>query len=93
MDNINNIPEDFENLQKHAPSLFTIERRNCFSVPEKYFDELPENIQRLIHLLNLKNEKTFEVPAAYFEQLPEYIREAILLEGLKKENTFEIPED
>lgn len=92
MDNINNIPEDSENLQKHAPILSAIEKKNCFTVPEKYFDELPQNIQSIIYLWNLKNEISFDIPKNYFEQLPEFIRQQILLDGFKKEKTLDVPE-
>lgn len=39
------IPNDHDNLQKHAPWLAKIEKRNEFQVPAGYFDSLPSIIQ------------------------------------------------
>ena len=40
-----NIPNDHDDLKKHAPWLTKIEKRNEFQAPDGYFDSLPSIIQ------------------------------------------------
>lgn len=48
MDKKENIPNDFDNLSKHAPLLSSIKKENSFSTPVDYFDELPNMISEKI---------------------------------------------
>lgn len=48
MDKKDNIPNDFDNLSKHAPLLSSIKKENSFSTPLDYFDELPNMISKKI---------------------------------------------
>ena len=93
MNEINNIPEDFESLGKYAPSLSKIAKERVFEVPKDYFEELPSMITGNILVSQLKQVETFETPPGYFEQLPSLIQSRARLEALKKENTFAVPAD
>jgi len=39
------IPEDFENLLKYAPTLAGLKKETCFKIPEGYFESLSESIR------------------------------------------------
>jgi len=80
MNELNNIPEDSDNLEKHAPQLFKIEKRNCFSVPDNYFGNLPSFIEQERHLATMKA-NNFIVPEHYFEELPDIIQGRIRSEA------------
>ena len=82
-----NIPEDCDNLERHAPTLAKIRKENPFSVPENYF----EGLNSAIKLEVLKNGTGgFTVPENYFNDLPEIIQSKIFISEFKKD--VEVPE-
>lgn len=44
-----NQDKDKEELEKMAPRLFSIEKKEVFSVPENYFEQLPHRMLDLVH--------------------------------------------
>ncbi len=69
-------------LSSISPFLAEIEPTNLFSLPERYFDNLPEVILEKIwiadkKLSSLSNSNTFQVPKDYFENLSEQILSSI----------------
>lgn len=79
-----------EELAALSPLLQKLNRNNVFSVPEGYFEELPENITEgaiAIEIVNeelenlspmmssLKGKNAYTVPSGYFESLPEMMLE------------------
>lgn len=93
MKDTNNIPEDFEDLRKYAPTLLKIEKKNCFSLPEGYFNDLSHRVEDSISIKDNSDKVDFNIPDNYFENLPEQISKRLSLEGLKKEGIFEVPEN
>ena len=91
MELFNNIPDDFENLEKYAPTLAKVRKENCFTVPEGYFDELPEAIRIETIASQFSKENPFDVPADYFEDMAIEIEASAFASGLAKENKFKIP--
>ena len=77
-----NIPEDFDNLERYAPTLSKIRKENPFSVPENYFEELYSAIKLAV----LKNGTGgFIIPENYFNDLSEIIKSKIFISELKKD--------
>ena len=93
MAEIHDIPNDFEDLKKYAPTLFSMERKNIFEVPLNYFDELPTLIQSKVFLSGLKQPQALEVPQGYFNELPAMIQSLATIEAHSKENPFAVPSD
>lgn len=92
MNNKTNIPEDFDNLERYAPTLLKIGKANHFSVPDLYFEELANFIHSEIAVSNIKKTE-FELPSNYFEKLPDFIAASVKLEELKEQKAFEVPAD
>lgn len=82
--------------EKEAPHLAQLERKNPFTVPAHYFDELSQRTQSLIFIESFKNESGsgFEVPANYFETLEAQISSRLTIEQLmaNSENGFKVPD-
>jgi len=74
-------------LHKLAPTLMKIERKDCFVVPENYFETLPQNISVL--LLQQKSISTFSAPENYFETNLEKVNQLLLH---TKYEAFETPQ-
>ena len=85
-----NIPADFDNLEKYAPTLAKIAKQNPFGVPENYFEENCGFVSSHIKLLSIKKEGGFIVPENYFEELPDIIQNRIFLSEMNKNET--VPE-
>lgn len=86
-----------ENWQKVAPTLAAIERTNPFSVPERYFDEMQQQLQSRMRIAQFDNEDLyFNLPDNYFEKLESKVTSVIKLEHLKEisdSQAFSIPEN
>ncbi|MBI2271297.1 MAG: hypothetical protein HYU69_13215 [Bacteroidetes bacterium] len=91
MNTDNNIPDDFENLEKYAPTLSKVRKENCFAVPEGYFDELPEAIGIEIITSRFSKENPFTVPADYFNELSIDIEASVAATQFASEYKFDIP--
>jgi hypothetical protein len=91
MNEQNNIPDDFENLEKYAPTLAKVRKENCFMVPDGYFDELPEAICIETITSQFSRENPFTVPANYFNDLVIEVEASVFATGLVKENKFDVP--
>lgn len=91
MNELNNIPDDFEDLEKYAPLLSKIKKENCFCVPPNYFSELSNDVRIDTITSDFNTENPFEVPSDYFTELPNEIEAAISAAQLIKEDTFNIP--
>jgi hypothetical protein len=72
------IPEDFENLEKHAPLLSGIKKENPFTLPDDYFGDLSSEIESLVLSSSFPKEQAFEVPQDYFDNLPFIIQNKIV---------------
>jgi len=92
MDILNNIPDDFEDLEKYAPALSKISKNNCFIVPDSYFTELPEVIRMNAITMQFSKQNPFSVPDNYFNELSLNIN-ALTATPVLSENKFEIPEN
>lgn len=91
MNTVNNIPDDFEDLEKYAPTLAKVKKENCFIVPAGYFDELPEAIRIEIIASQFSKENPFTVPADYFNELALDIEATIAETQLVSEHKFNVP--
>lgn len=91
MDIINNIPDDFENLEKYAPTLAKVRKENCFTVPAGYFDELTEAIRIELIASQFSKENPFTVPADYFNELALDVESTVAATQLVSENKFDVP--
>ncbi|WP_113639644.1 hypothetical protein [Nubsella zeaxanthinifaciens] len=82
--------------ENEAPELAKLEKKNPFTVPAHYFDELSERTQSLIFIESLKREGNsgFEVPANYFKTLEEQINSRLTIEQLTatSESGFKVPD-
>lgn len=93
---INETSEDWD-ATKSFPG--ATNRETPFSVPEAYFDNLPDQIMSRIMLdeMGFKEQNSgFNVPAAYFDDLSVRIESAVTAEtwkDLKTENAFSVPGD
>lgn len=86
-DNI--LPDDFENLEKYAPTLAKLDKRNGFVVPEGYFDALPDHLRALVMIGDAARDKFLglTLPDKYFEELPGWIETMALLADASKDKT------
>lgn len=93
MQEADNIPNDFDNLERYAPSLFKIKKENPFSVPANYFDTLPEMVMaaKAVENINIATLVNNNVPEGYFDSLPSFIQSQAILSDIKKENPFVVP--
>ena len=57
-----NHDNDQEEIEKMAPRLFSIEKKEVFVVPENYFEQLPHKMQDLVHK---KPESSFRYKTGY----------------------------
>ena len=84
--------------KKEAPKLAAMGKINPFSVPDGYFNTLPEQINSQLFLAELHPGNAtgkFTVPDGYFENLSEHIESRISVEKLREElsgNSFTVPE-
>ncbi len=85
MDETLNIPPDFDNLDKHAPTLVRVRKQNPFIVPAGYFEELSPFIQSRIFLSQYKKDNPFSVPEGYFETLPGVLESKLFLSSIGKQ--------
>jgi hypothetical protein len=76
-----------EELHKMAPRLSKIGKKEVFSVPPLYFEQLPAKLEQLILS---KKQGVFTVPENYFENLPHQLQQLVLNE--KQKETFDVPE-
>ena len=83
------IPLDFDDLEKYAPTLAKIAKQQPFGVPQGYFEANEAFIPALVRLVSLKREEGFTVPGNYFEELPGIISDRIFLQGMRMDD---IPE-
>jgi len=78
---------DFENIEddwkKEAPHLASLQRLNPFTVPENYFETLPEEVESRIVLETLSIQPNWEVPQGYFDNLGADIETRIAVDRLK----------
>ncbi len=92
MERTDNIPDDFENLERYAPTLHKIARVNPFSVPSGYFESLSEILSTVAVIAKASNyKKTNDIPEGYFDKLPSFIQSQAVLSDIKKENPFAVP--
>lgn len=91
MDLTNNIPDDFEDLQKYAPTLAKLSKENCFVAPDGYFEELPEVIRVAQIASRFDKQNPFDVPAGYFDELPVELVAGIFANGLAEEMKAGVP--
>jgi hypothetical protein len=96
--------EIFEELNAISPLLAGLEKKNVFSVPEGYFDELTVNTLKRVGTGNFK---TLTVPEGYFESLATSVLGKIrsleidaaaelrtlspMLYSIQNENVFSVP--
>ena len=96
-----------EELREISSILASVEKKNVFTVPENYFENLAEKISLHIFLHETKKsqaENLQSVPAGYFDTLSSEIltkikreeeenaEESTLLSSLKDKNVFTVPE-
>lgn len=76
------LPDDFENLEKYAPSLLAIGRRDGFVVPENYFDELPAHLQALLTVTQAARDKFagLRTEENYFADLQQIVEILIVID-------------
>lgn len=92
MESIDNIPDDFENLERYAPNLYKIGKDTPFSVPPNYFESLPEIVNTVVKVGEISPLlKNNNIPEGYFDELPSFINAQTLLADIKKENPFVVP--
>ena len=90
MKNENQNIEDQE-LRKLAPTLFSIEKRNNFSIPDGYFDQLSDKLsQESSNKLNIDKKNNFTIPEGYFENLAGRIEEKINQDNTEKDKVISI---
>jgi len=89
-----NLPADFEDLEKYAPTLAKLDRRDGFVVPGDYFDALPAHIQSLLTIAGAAKGKAagLHLPENYFDELPELLRALIVLHEASKNKTAGLSE-
>lgn len=91
---------DIENNEwkAEAPYLAGLKKENPFSVPEQYFDALPETIINSVYLSDLKEEMPvpgFSVPDQYFSSLQDRILAETgggILNSLPSSEGFSVPD-
>lgn len=72
-----NLPQDADDLSKHAPALFELKgKQEGFVVPQNYFAELTD---RVVSMTVIPKDGGLVVPENYFEELPEYISAVVNL--------------
>lgn len=86
-----------EKWQEIAPTLAAMEKTNPFSVPDRYFNEMQQQLYSRLKVGQFDNEKPyFNVPDNYFDILESKITSVIQLEKLKpisESQEFSIPEN
>lgn len=92
---MNSEDENME-LEKEAPILASIGKKNNFEVPNGYFENLSEQILNQALLNDLAgNKNNFELPNGYFESLDQQIISSIYLDTIKtnsaESNGFDVP--
>jgi hypothetical protein len=60
-----------------AVNLITAGNGNCFSVPENYFNTLPETVMAHIFLQSVPSVNPFIVPSGYFDTFSSAVLEKI----------------
>jgi hypothetical protein len=83
-----NIPHDFDDLEKYAPTLASVSRCNPFGVPKGYFEQLEQHLSSYIKITGSETNSGFLVPENYFELLGKKI-EAKLTANEIPANYFE----
>ncbi len=78
-----NIPEDFENLEKYAPNLVKTPKGNGYSIPEGYFEGLSKEIQLEVIASSFEKQQPFDIPPTYFENLPSILQNKISIQAKK----------
>lgn len=87
-----------EDWMAEAPLLSVMVKKNPFSVPENYFNELEEQIKLRCALENVRSNDgdVFKVPANYFESLSVQIESRIAehnIRSLAPTDGFKVPEE
>lgn len=79
-------------LEKEAPILASINKKNVFETPEGYFNNLSEQILNQIEINQLVgNENNFKVPEDYFDNLTQQIQSATYLTANAEGDGFNVP--
>ncbi|EOR92501.1 hypothetical protein ADIARSV_4306 [Arcticibacter svalbardensis MN12-7] len=92
---LDNMNEDWE---EQAPGLAATGKRNPYTVPTDYFNEMQHQLSSRIKLESMygtNSAEIFEVPDQYFEELEGHILTSIKAEQFKdniKEDGFTVPE-
>ncbi len=86
-----NIPNDFESLANYAPNLAKVKKENCFTVPDAYFDELPEDVLITTITSSFNKQNPFAVPVNYFNDMAVELEASIYAANLSKESELDIP--
>lgn len=80
-----------------AENLVAVGNGNCFSVPENYFNTLPETVMAHVFLRSVPSVNPFTVPSGYFEAFPsivlEKITQADAVLAIPKAGTYTVPEN
>lgn len=92
---------DLENSDwmNEAPYLAGLRKEHPFTVPEGYFEGLPEHIHQAIFMDNLENsipDAGFQVPTGYFDELTEDIQSKVSTLRLKTvvpDEGYAVPND
>jgi hypothetical protein len=86
-----NLPEDFDDLSKHAPLLHALrDKGDGFIVPENYFTEV---IDLIDFQKQISGAEGFTVPENYFDELNDTLSTKIALDNIRQENGFAVPAD
>ncbi|KIO76683.1 hypothetical protein TH53_13475 [Pedobacter lusitanus] len=89
---------DDNEWKQEAPYLASLKKENPFSVPEQYFNTLPELIHNVIYVSELREAipvAGFTVPEQYFDHLQDHIlaeTAASRLQNLPKTEGFHTPD-
>ena len=88
--------DDNMELEKEAPNLAAVSKRNAFEIPDGYFSEMTEQITNQVNAYELiGDENKFDTPTAYFENLSQQIQSSVFLDAIKVDgstnNGFDVP--
>lgn len=88
------LPDDFENLEKYAPTLLQIGRRDGFVVPENYFEELPAHLQALLTITQAARDKHagLHTEEQYFIELQSIIELLIVIDTAARDKNAGLSE-
>lgn len=85
---LNEIKEDW---QKDAPRLAAMEKKNPYTVPDAYFEEMESQLLSRIKISEAdNNQHLFTVPEGYFDALPDQIISLAKFDELKQAKDIEV---